>query len=316
MRTPIKFSSKNLMRAARDPNGARRIALRARKFLAAGRWTPFVGVEREGVRYILSTQETDGVNFSTFVRGVFDEETVLRMSLALKQHTDISTLRGLTVLEVGANIGTETVSMLVRHAVSNVVAIEPGSANVQLLRANLAVNGMQDRVQIHQMALSETDGPLMLECSEQNQGDHRIRMAASGPDLRNEGQRIAVEVIGRSLDSLTDAGEIDLDGIDLMWMDAQGHEAHILAGAERLVATDIPVLTEYWPYGLRRVNALDRFHDLVSERYSKVIDLRTGLDEPAVVLDAKHVAELADRYLPGAREDPVAPYTDLLLLSA
>jgi hypothetical protein len=53
---------------------------------------------------------------------------------------------------------------------------------------------------------------------------------------------------------------------------------------------------------------------LVARRYSKVIDLRTGLDEPAVVLDAKRVAELADRYVARRREDPVVPHTDLLLL--
>lgn len=310
------FNSKNLMRVVRNTNGARRLALRASIFFLAGRLTPFIGVEREGVRYVLSTSETDGVNFSTFIHEVFDEETVRRMSMALGQHTGITTLEGLTVLEVGANIGTETVSLLVRHGVARIVAIEPDLENVRLLRANLDLNDVRERVQIHQMALSDADGVLTLECSEENRGDHRIRLPASGPDLRNEGQRVVVEVPGRSVDSLADAGDIVLDDIDLVWMDAQGHEAHILAGAERLAATSIPVLTEYWPYGLRRVGALDRFHTLVAQRYSKVIDLRTGLDEPAVVLDAKDVAELADRYVARRREDPVVPYTDLLLIPA
>jgi FkbM family methyltransferase len=233
------------MRVVRNTDGARGLALRACIFLLARRLMPFVGVERKGVRYVLSTSETDGVNFSTFVHGVFDEETVRRMSVALRQHAGIATLRGLTVLEVGANIGTETVSMLVRHGVARVVAVEPDLENVRLLQANLALNGVQDSVRIHQMALSDADGTLMLERSAENQGDHRIRLPASGPDLRNEGERVVVEVPGRSIDSLADAGEIDLDDIDLMWMDAQGHEAHILAGAERLAATNIPVLAEY-----------------------------------------------------------------------
>src|SRR5579862_5652216 len=312
MRMAIKLSSKNFMRVMRNTDGARGLALRACIFFLAGRLTPFIGVEREGVRYLLSTSETDGVNFSTFVYGVFDEETVRRMSMALREHAGIATLRGLTVLEVGANIGTETVSMLVRHGVASVVAVEPDLENVRLLRANLALNDMQDRVRIHRMALSDADGMLMLECSEENRGDHRIRLPTFGPDLRNEGQRVVVEVPGRSIDSLVETGDIELDDIGLIWMDAQGHEAHILAGAERLAATNIPVLTEYWPYGLRRVGALDRFHALVAQRYGKVIDLRTGLDEPAVVLDAKRVAELADRYVAKHREDPVVPHTDLV----
>jgi hypothetical protein len=70
----------------------------------------------------------------------------------------------------------------------------------------------------------------------------------------------------------------------------------------------MPVVSEYWPYGLRRAGALERFHALVAERYSIVVDLR----DPTVALDATRVADLADRYT----ADQVDPYTDLLLLSA
>jgi FkbM family methyltransferase len=284
-------------------------------FILAGRLTPFVGVEHEGVRYLLSTKETDGVNFSTFIHRTFDEETICRMSAALKRHAGIATLEGLNVLEVGANIGTETVSMLVRHGVRHIVAFEPDLENALLLRANLALNDVEGRVCIHQIALSDADVTLTLERSETNWGDHRIRLPASGPDLRSEGQRAVVEVAGRSVDSLADTGEIDLNDIDLAWMDAQGHEAHILAGAEQLFAAGIPILTEYWPYGLRRVGSLDRFHTLVAKHCSKVVDLRTGVDEQEVVLDATCVADLADRYVARRSEDPVAPHTDLLLLN-
>ena len=43
--------------------------------------------------------------------------------------------------------------------------------------------------------------------------------------------------------------------LGLVWMDAQGHEAHILSGAEVLHAPDIPIVTEYWPQGLRHAGA-------------------------------------------------------------
>jgi hypothetical protein len=165
------------------------------------------------------------------------------------------------------------------------------------------------------MALSDADGTLTLEYSEKNWGDHRIRVPApSGPDLLNEGQRVAVEIPAHTLDSLADAGEIDLDDIDLVWMDAQGHEAHILAGAELLAAAGIPIVTEYWPYGLRRVGALDRFHALVAQRHSVVIDLRTDSDEPPMVLDATRIADLASRYEPNHGDDPADVHADLLLL--
>jgi FkbM family methyltransferase len=280
-------------------------------FNQARRLTPFVGVEHNGVRYVLSTRE-QGVGFPTFVFGSFDEDTVNGMLTALEQHAGISTVSGLSVLNVGANIGTVAVSLLVRHGVKRLVAVEPDAENVRFLRANLALNGVQDRAEIHQIALSDTDDTLVLESSASNCGDHRIRVAEPfGPDLHDEGQRATVEISARRLDSLGDSGEIDLDDIDLVWMDTQGHEAHILAGAGHLIAAGTPIVTEYWPYGLRRAGALERFHALVAERCSIVVDLR----EPTVAIDAKDIAGLADRYVPQHGEDASVPYTDLLLLT-
>lgn len=301
----------NVGRVVRNASGARREALRVFIFMLARQLTPFIGVEHEGVRYVLSPREPTGVCYPTFVRGFFDEKAVTSMLTALRQHAGIESIEGFTVLEVGANIGTETVSLLLRHGVDRVVAIEPDAENVRFLRANLAFNGVQDRVAIHEMALSDADGTVVLERSENNWGDHRVRVGDSfGPDLHNEGLRVTADVSARRLDSLVEASEIDLDKIDLMWMDAQGHEAHILAGAERLVAAGVPIVTEYWPYGLRRVGALDRFHTLISQRHRVIIDLR----EPTVALAGERVAELADRYTAAKGADQTVPYTDLLLL--
>jgi FkbM family methyltransferase len=306
----IRTRLKNLVRLTFNIGEARREAVRMHAFQQARRITPFVGVEHDGVRYILSTHER-GVGFPTFVSGSFDEDTVNAMLTALKQHAGISSVQGLNVLEVGANIGTVAVSLLVRHGIGRLVAVEPDAENVRILRANLALNGVQDRVEIHQIALSDADGTLELECSTDNCGDHRIRVdAPSRPELLDEGQRATSEISARRLDSLGAISEIDLDDIDLVWMDVQGHEAHVLAGAGQLVAAGTPVVTEYWPYGLRQAGALERFHALVAEHYGIVVDLR----EPTVALNANRVSELADRYTVDGGDNPW-PYTDLLLLA-
>lgn len=118
-----------------------------------------------------------------------------------------------------------------------------------------------------------------------------------------------MEVPARRIDSLIETGEIDLDAVDLVWMDAQGHEGHVLAGARQLIARGIPVLTEYWPYGLRRAGGLDRFHALVADGYGTVIDLCSNRDKPPFALPAARVAQLADRY-----SEEFTSYSDLLLL--
>jgi FkbM family methyltransferase len=306
------FTLKNAMSVLRGVDGARREVFRACVFLLSRKLTPLVGVEDGDVRYVLSTRESTGVCYPTFVRGYFDEQTVLGMEVALAQHVGIATIEGMRVLEIGANIGTETVSLLMRHGVKRVVAIEPDAENVRFLRANLALNGVQDRVAIYEMALSDADGTVVLERSRDNWGDHRVRVGgAFGPDLHYEGLRTTTEVTARRLDSLVDVGEVDLDEIDLVWMDAQGHEGHILSGAERLLAARVPIVTEYWPYGLARVGALERFHALVARHYRAVVDLR----EPTVALAAQDIAELAQRYTAEASADAPASYTDLLLIS-
>ncbi len=305
------LTARNVERVVRNTDGARRAAFRACVFLLARRLTPFVGVEHDGVRYVLSPLEPAGVCYPTFVRGFFDEETVRSMIVALREHAGIPTVEGMTVLEIGANIGTETVSLLLHHGVERVIAMEPDPENVRFLRANLALNGVHDRVMIHEMALSDADGTVLLERSQDNWGDHRVRVTdPSVPDLHDESSRVTSEVTAWRLDSLVSAGEIDLDDIDLVWIDAQGHEGHILDGAERLATAGIPVVTEYWPYGLRRADALERFHTLVAERYRTVVDLRM----PAVALAAEDIATLAVRYAADNGADPTVPYTDLLLL--
>jgi FkbM family methyltransferase len=316
--TPVPIASlvHRIGRFVRNTDDVRTQRLRGYAFPLVARLTPLVGVERDGVRFVLSTSER-GLGHTTFATGAFDEETLRRMLDALGRHLGVTTLHGMTVLEVGANIGTETVSLLKRHGAERVLAFEPDAENVRMLRANVALNGVHDRAEVHELALSDVDSTLLLECSADNWGDHRIRVAEpQGDDLRDEGRRPTVEVAARRLDSLVESGELDLASVDLVWMDAQGHEGHVLAGARRLIAAGIPVLTEYWPYGLRRAGGLDRFHALVAEGYSTIVDLRTGRDEPPVTLDAARVAELAEKYTVDEHGDRFSPHTDLVLLPA
>ena len=302
---------RNLVRIARDSNGARGEALRVWFFRLAGRVTPMLGVEHAGLRLVVSTGETAGVGFYTFVHGGYEEQTIERLLAALERRLGLSSLRGLTVLEVGSNIGTETVSMLGRHGAARVVAIEPDPDNARFLRANLALNGLEGRAKVLELALSDVDAKLRLERSPDNWGDHRIRVASpTGPSLSVEHERTTVEVPARTLDSLIEAGDVDVGTLDLVWMDVQGHEAHVLAGAERLVDAGIPIVTEYWPYGLNRVGALERFHRLVVERHDEILDLRPNQPGPPAVIAARDVAVLADRY----PRDEFAASTDLLLV--
>jgi hypothetical protein len=106
------------------------------------------------------------------------------------------------------------------------------------------------------------------------------------------------------LDSLVEEGSLDLESLGLAWIDVQGHEGHVLAGAAGLLASAIPIACEYWPYGLKRAGGFDRFHALVSGLRSGFIDLSAP---DATVLPIDRLSALRARYLG-------VGYTDLLLL--
>ena len=58
-------------------------------------------------------------------------------------------------------------------------------------------------------------------------------------------------------------------------MDTQGYEGYILSGALRLIDASVPIVTEFWPYGLKRSNGLDMFYTVLStSKYTTMWDLR------------------------------------------
>jgi hypothetical protein len=108
------------------------------------------------------------------------------------------------------------------------------------------------------------------------------------------------------LDDVLTAEGIEPSAIGLLWMDTQGHEVHVLRGSQKLLARGIPVVTEFWPYGLSRAGISgDEFIEAVQKRFTHFYDLRDARLAPA---DIAAVPELFSRY-------PDVKFTDLLLLT-
>ena len=59
----------------------------------------------------------------------------------------------------------------------------------------------------------------------------------------------------------------------MVWIDAQGHDGHILASAGSLLQSTVPVVVEYCPHGLRRSSSLALLHATMAEHYSTVVGL-------------------------------------------
>ncbi len=243
-------------------------------FRLLARYTPVIAVDHDGTRLFVSTRD-HGVGVWVFRHGDFETQLMSTVVAVLKRmgRRAFGDDRDL-FLDIGANIGTATVQAIRQHGAQGGIAFEPDATNADLLRHNLLANGLTDVVTVVEAAVSDVAGSVEFEISPVNFGDHRVRVL---PPFRGgalgEKSRELVTVRATTLDEQIERGLVDLDHVGIAWVDTQGHEAHVLAGAKRLRESDIPVVLEYWPYGLRAAGALDRIKGLITESYPRYVTL-------------------------------------------
>lgn len=297
----------HLAGAARTAGG-RSALVRAHRFDAIGREAPAVAVQVGDLWYFVPTN--DVVGKLTFLEGGFEQKVMEAAVSLLEERLGRPPVAGRTFVDVGANIGTSTIPALAVLGARHAVAIEPARANCRLLRANIAANDLGERVTVVQVALSAEAGEVELELGPDNSGDYRIRLSSEPGSIGETGWATET-VAAASFDEVCRQHSLSLDDVGLVWMDTQGHEAHVLEGAQSLLASTVPVVAEYWPYGLRRAGTLDRLHAIVGDHYRQVIDVRASMATGRIEeLPASEVAALAGRYDAANHWE----YTDIALL--
>ena len=150
------------------------------------------------------------------------------------------TLPGMSVMDVGANIGyvSRALCRLVGPT-GYVIALEPEPFNFAVLRANLA-EAPQDRVRCVRVAAADRNGIADFWLDEENLGDHRTWGAG-----RETARRIQVPVV--RVDDLVD-GSVD---VAVVKIDTQGTDHVVVAGMERMIARTRPtIVVEFWPWGI------------------------------------------------------------------
>jgi FkbM family methyltransferase len=221
-----------------------------------------------------------------------------------------------TFVDVGANIGTSTIPALMLHGFDRAVACEPAPKNLQLLRANLALNDLTSAVRVLPAAVADAPGTAELLMHSTNSGGHRVR----GTSNAGAKEQHALEVEQITLDWAVERGIFQPDDVSVVWIDAQGFEGHILAGASTLTASGIPLVCEYHPRMLESVDGRIRFEATVRENYTHFVDLRAVRTDFRV---AKLLRPLADLMRPVTELDGFADelaaargasaFTDLLV---
>jgi FkbM family methyltransferase len=144
---------------------------------------------------------------------------------------------GSVVVDVGASLGEWTVPFArAVGCLGRVIAIEPTQRSAAALEATLAANALH-QAEITRCAIADHDGAAELAVPivtspRIDTGTARLGPAPAGYE--------AVRVTLRSLDSV--AAERGLSRLDLIKIDVEGHERHVLDGAAAILQRHRPVL--------------------------------------------------------------------------
>ncbi len=236
--------------------------VRARQqfFEQAKELTRYVAAEYQGAVFLVPTNADDRF----FVRQRRKDLRLLGQAVAtVREHSSVT---GKTFVDVGAHVGTSTVSALAHHGFGRGVAIEPDPDNLRLLRANVALNGLDERATVVAAAISDAPGT----------ASFTRRDPDTGPAYWSKGRIAeasaanAVEVEVVTLDRLAEQGLVDPADAGLLWLDCQKHELPALRAAGRLLEQRVPVV-----FALRaqEISADSPYLELLAG-YERFVDLR------------------------------------------
>ncbi len=211
---------------------------------------------------VKSQQGTLGIRLSAndylgkhlYTRGNYELDIVNDVITFLRNQGKIPQKGKGCVVDIGANNGVISIGMLYGGEFQYAVAIEPEPINFTLLVENIQRNQLSAAMIPLQYAVSDKSGELEFELSEDNSGDNRVRVSnINALEKFNESQRQTLKVKAENLDVLlAQVPEHIAENISLLWLDVQGYEGYVFAGAKDIFSRGIPVVTELWPYGIYR----------------------------------------------------------------
>jgi FkbM family methyltransferase len=172
----------------------------------------------------------DYTTLPSLVDGVYEENELN----ALMKHLD-GMKSPINAVDIGANVGIWTVLLAKHKNVRQVFAFEPSPLNVSLLRSNIELNHLEEKVVIIESAVADTDGQV------------RFEDTGSGATKRIS-QTASSFVSSVSLDSYLTGAHVDLIKIDV-----EGYEPIVLNGSWNTIEATMPTL--FIEYSLPQVFA-------------------------------------------------------------
>lgn len=179
-------------------------------------------------------------------------------------------LEAKNMVVVGTHIGSLLIPLA--SASKKIVGFEPDEKNFELLKSNIRLNGITN-AEIFHSAVGEAEGSVKIKRNMINTGNTSITA------------RVNLSTIGdRDIDKLvkltTLDKEITKDKIDLIIIDVEGHEQHVINGARETLRRTQKLYIEFAPeqlieHGTRPEDLLDNLSVIFPYVYSWDIILKS-----------------------------------------
>lgn len=187
--------------------------------------------------HLMTFSPHDYIGRKIYRKGHFQRENVERLLSVLRQKDLLQQEK--ILLELGGNIGTQTLYFALSKTFRHIVTVEPDPRNFKLLRTNIDQNGLSEQITAINTAAGESEGTLDFFMHRDNHGKSSA--------LRQSERDIEIKVPVKPVTAmLADAGVAPQD-IGLVWMDIEGYEPVAARSMRPLLQRRVPFYMEFSP---------------------------------------------------------------------
>ena len=295
-----------LLRALELLGPRRRRILGWRALVGAG--VRDVTFEHDGLVWTVSPEDGPAA-FGLFSDGAY-HGAEMRALVDWMNRTGVLSATRDVIVDAGAHVGSTCIP-LVRATGGRALAIEPVAESFRRLEANVAANGLADRIARVRAAVVREAGRATMCAESRESGSSFVRReqgdaGGGGADDRPPRE----EVDGRPLGAILASVGIRPEEVALVWADVQGCEADVIESGAALWALGVPLWAEIEPSSLARQGSLGRFASLAAEHFDRLIESRELVRKGAAA-DPAPIAALSDLM---GRISPYEMNTDVLFL--
>jgi FkbM family methyltransferase len=243
---------KRRLRKMRDHIAERLFDTRyGRKLLVGGIGPRVLSMTVDCGDHVMTFSPSDYIGRKIFRKGHFERDGVDRLLAVLREKGLMR--KGSTLLELGGNIGTQTVYFALSNAYRQIVTVEADPRNYRLLMANIEQNNLADRVTAVNCAAGDRHGEIDFFLNRDNHGKSSA--------LRQSAKDRKISVPVRTVPDILAETETEVSEIGLIWMDIEGYEPVACRSMQALMAQKTPLYMEFTPqfYGSQQTSEFARF---------------------------------------------------------